>query len=102
MADFRSRGIALVAHDSRKADLLDWARTHQATLGAHRLYGTGTTGSLLTEDLGLPVTALRSGHPHGDDVRALIRLETLANVPIACNRATADLIISSPRLAPAT
>lgn len=124
------RGIALVAHDTRKADLLAWARDHQQALAAHNLFGTGTTGTLLKDQLGLPVTALRSGplggdqqigahiaegeidllvffwdplgaHPHGDDVRALIRLATLANVAIACNKATADLIMSAPQFAPA-
>ncbi|WP_327232725.1 methylglyoxal synthase [Streptomyces sp. NBC_01317] len=118
------RGIALVAHDTRKADLLAWAGHRSAELGRHRLYGTGTTGTLINRRLGLPVTPLRSGplggdqqigalvtsgdidlliffydplsaHPHGDDVRALIRLATLANIPIALNSATADALIDS-------
>lgn len=118
------RGIALVAHDTRKSDLLAWTENRQAELGQHRLYGTGTTGTLINRRLGLPVTPLRSGplggdqqigalvtsgeidlliffydplsaHPHGDDVRALIRLAALANIPIALNSATADALLTS-------
>ncbi len=117
------RSIALVAHDSRKADLLAWARRRADELAGFRLYGTGTTGRLLTDQLGLPVTALRSGplggdqqigalvtqgeidllvffwdplssHPHGDDVRALIRLSVLANIKVALNAATADAMLA--------
>ncbi|GGZ93449.1 methylglyoxal synthase [Streptomyces subrutilus] len=120
-------GIALVAHDTRKADLLAWTERRSAELGRHRLYGTGTTGTLINRRLGLPVTPLRSGplggdqqigalvtsgdiglliffydplsaHPHGDDVRALIRLAALANIPIALNSATADALITSAAL----
>ncbi|MCX4675815.1 methylglyoxal synthase [Streptomyces sp. NBC_01433] len=121
------RGIALVAHDTRKADLLAWTDRRSAELSRHRLYGTGTTGTLINRRLGLPVTPLRSGplggdqqigalvtsgdinlliffydplsaHPHGDDVRALIRLAALANIPIALNSATADALIDSAGL----
>lgn len=126
------RGIALVAHDSRKADLLAWAHRRADNLKQHRLYGTGTTGTLITRRLGLDVTALRSGplggdqqigamvtrgeidllvffydplaaHPHGDDVRALIRLAALANIPLALNSATADALIAAltPQAIPA-
>ncbi|EST26631.1 methylglyoxal synthase [Streptomyces roseochromogenus] len=116
------RGIALVAHDTRKADLLGWTERRAKELEQHRLFGTGTTGTLITRRLGLPVTALRSGplggdqqigalvtrgeidllvfffdplssHPHGDDVRALIRLAVLANIPVALNAASADAMI---------
>ncbi|MCF2527912.1 methylglyoxal synthase [Yinghuangia soli] len=121
-------GIALVAHDSCKPDMVAWAREHQAILGQHRLYATGTTGGLVADETGLPVVRFRSGplggdqqvgariaegdidlliffwdaltaQPHEPDVRALLRLAVLANVPVACNRATADLVITSPLLA---
>jgi methylglyoxal synthase len=120
----RQYGVALVAHDSRKTDMLTWAAENRERLAKHRLYGTGTTSRLLADQLSLPVLALRSGplggdqqigaliadgeidllvffwdplasHPHGADVKALIRLAVLANVAIACNRATADLVIEA-------
>ena len=124
----RPRGIALVAHDTCKQDMVDWARFNRGTLAGHRLYATGTTGGLLAEQVGLDVVRLRSGplggdqqigsriaegevdllvffwdpltaQPHEPDVRALLRLAVLANIPVACNRATADFVISSPLLA---
>ncbi len=119
------KGIALIAHDNRKADLLEWARFNQGTLRQHTLFGTGTTGGMLATELGLQVTRFKSGplggdqqvgaaiaegeidfviffwdplepHPHDVDVKALLRLAVVYNVPIACNRATADFILSSP------
>lgn len=122
-----SRGIALVAHDSRKPDIGEWAVYNRGTLSAHRLFATGTTGGLLTDVLGLPVVRFRSGplggdqqigariaegeidllvffwdpmcpQPHEPDIRALLRIAVVANVPVACNRATADFLISSPLL----
>ena len=121
------KSIALVAHDNRKADLLAWARYNAGTLGQHLLYATGTTGGLVSGELGLEVHRLLSGplggdqqigaliaearldmliffwdplepQPHDPDVKALLRLAVLWNVPTACNRATADFLVSSPLL----
>ena len=120
--------IALIAHDNLKADLLDWARYNRGTLAKHELHATGTTGTLLAEERGLDVQLFLSGplggdqqigaaiaegridfviffwdplepHPHDVDVKALLRIAVVYNVPIACNRATADFILSSPLLA---
>jgi len=117
--------IALIAHDNRKADLVSWARYNRGVLAEHALFGTGTTGRVIAEELGLPVTRFKSGplggdqqvgaliaegsldfviffwdplepHPHDVDVKALLRIAVVYNVPIACNRASADFIISSP------
>ena len=122
--DTRKR-IALIAHDNCKSGLIDWARYNCGTLGRHELFATGTTGSLLTKELGLRVTPYLSGplggdqqvgaaiaegrldfviffwdplepHPHDVDVKALLRIAVVYNVPIACNRSTADFILSSP------
>lgn len=121
------KNIALIAHDNRKAELLQWADYNKGTLDKHNLFGTGTTGGLLTEKLGLKVHRYRSGplggdqqigasisegkidfmiffwdplqsQPHDVDVKALLRLSVLYNIPVACNRATADFLISSPLL----
>jgi methylglyoxal synthase len=117
--------LALIAHDNCKAELLEWARFNQGTLIGHDLHATGTTGALLTAELGLPVTRFASGplggdqqvgaaivegridfviffwdplepQPHDVDVKALLRVAVVHNVPIACNRATADFLLSSP------
>jgi methylglyoxal synthase len=117
--------IALIAHDNQKSNLLDWARYNRGTLALHELHATGTTGSLLADELGLEVHRFLSGplggdqqigaaiaegridfviffwdplepHPHDVDVKALLRIAVVYNAPIACNRATADFVLSSP------
>lgn len=126
--DFQSPGIALVAHDACKQAMLEWARFNRATLSAYTLYTTGTTGGLLSRELNLKVVRLLSGphggdaqigalvaerrvrcvfffwdplttQPHDVDVKALLRLTVLHNIPTACNRVTADFLISSPLFA---
>jgi methylglyoxal synthase len=122
-----SRRIALVAQDHKKQDLREWADHNRELLAGHTLYATATTGRLLTEELGLRVTCLQSGplggdqqigaliaagqldllvfftdpmhpQPHDPDVKALMRIAVVWDIPIACNRATADFLITSPLL----
>ncbi len=124
----RRKHIALIAHDNLKADLLDWARYNRETLAKHELHATGSTGTLIAETLGLDVHRFLSGplggdqqigaaiaegridfviffwdplepHPHDVDVKALLRIAVVYNIPMACNRATADFVLSSPLLA---
>jgi methylglyoxal synthase len=120
--------IALIAHDNCKEELLDWARYNRNTLAGHRLFATGTTGEVLSSELGLEITRFFSGplggdqqvgagiaegridfviffwdplepHPHDVDVKALLRIAVVYNIPIACNRASADFMLSSPLMA---
>jgi methylglyoxal synthase len=116
--------IALVAHDNKKRDLLEWAKYNRDILAEHEVYATGTTGKILEKELDIDIIKLQSGplggdqqigakivegaidfliffwdalesQPHDPDVKALLRMAVVWNIPTACNRASADFMISS-------
>lgn len=116
--------IALIAHDNLKSSMVDWAQTHKSTLAKFNLVATGTTGKKIEEATGLPITKYKSGplggdqqigagiaegrvdlviffwdplapHPHDVDVKALLRIAVVYDIPMACNLATASLLVRS-------
>ena len=123
----RQKRIALLAHDNTKTDLVQWAKDNKERLAHHELFATGSTGEELEDELGVEVRTLLSGPLGGDlqiggmisegdvdfliffldpltpvshdtDVQALLRMAVLWNIPVACNRASADFIITSPMM----
>src|SRR5262245_54980478 len=119
------KNIVIIAHDSRKKDLLEWVEFNREVLREHNLFATGTTGALLAQHTDLEITRFKSSplggdqqvgarisegdldiliffwdplepQPHDPDVKALLRIAVLYNIPTACNRATADFLVASP------
>ena len=123
----RRKQIALIAHDNKKKELIEWTRYNIDRMLKCEIYATGTTGKMLEEETGLAVNRLHSGPlggdqqigalvaegkidvliffwdpleplPHDQDIKALLRLAVVWNIPVACNRATADFLFASPLL----
>jgi methylglyoxal synthase len=121
----KKKRIALVAHDNTKPDLLRWAKDNKDRLTKHELFATGSTGKLLEEELNVEIHKLMSGSlggdqqigarisqgdinflvffwdplsplPHDPDIKALLRMAVLWNIPLACDKASADFMITSP------
>jgi len=121
----QKKRIAIIAHNNKKHDILEWAKFNRLFLAQHELYATGTTGRLLEQEVGIEVHKLQSGplggdqqigakiatqeidvliffwdpleqQPHDPDVKALLRIAVVWNIPVACNRASADFLVSSP------
>ena len=108
----KQKNIALIAHDNKKAELIGWCQEHKETLNQHFLYGTGTTARMINMQTGLPVRGYNSGplgnidfviffsdpltaQPHDPDVKALLRIAQVYDIPIANNKATADFLLTS-------
>lgn len=120
-----NKSIALIAHDNKKPDIIRWCEKHQADLANHKLYATGTTGTVIGQATGLSIEKLISGPlggdqqvgalisagkvdfliffwdpfepmPHDPDVKALLRIAAVWNIPVACNPISADFMVSSP------
>ncbi|GIM29397.1 methylglyoxal synthase [Clostridium polyendosporum] len=120
----KQKHIALIAHDNKKVELVSWVKKNSEFLSKHFLCGTGTTANLITKHTGFPVKAFKSGplggdqqigagivdgevnfmiffwdpltsQPHDPDVKALLRIAVLYDIPVAMNQATADFLLTS-------
>lgn len=120
-----NKKIALIAHDNKKKDLVAWCNKHRETLSSHVLYATGTTGTVIEKSTDLTINKLISGPlggdqqvgslitegkvdfliffwdpfeplPHDPDVKALLRIAAVWNIPVACNQISADFMVASP------
>jgi methylglyoxal synthase len=121
------KSIALVAHDNKKRELIEWVISHRDSMEKCEIFATGTTGKMLENEVGIPVNRLQSGPlggdqqigaliaegridilvffwdpleplPHDPDIKALLRIAVVWNIPVACNRSTADVLFASPLL----